>query len=310
MTEFSAKQMMIQFDLASGADRARAEETLPLCKTRWVPVTKSRFSHRWTISKIKNQNQINNPDPELQASLPALAATEGRGSKQGHKHNTITNKLFQMFQTDYERLRHAMVKNQIEARGITDPNVLDAMRRVERHQFVPPDLVSQAYSDTPLPVGEGQTISQPYIVALMSQLAGIERDFKVLEVGTGCGYQTAILSLLAREVYSIEIREALGNETKRRLAMLGYSNVRIRIGDGYQGWPEAAPLDCIVVTAAPDHIPQPLVEQLKTGGRMVIPVGDYYQELEVITKTNSGIQREKVIPVRFVPMTGEAEGRN
>ncbi len=215
-----------------------------------------------------------------------------------------------MFPIEYERLRQAMVKYQIEGRGVADPKVLDAMRRVERHQFVPLDLVSQAYADSPLPVGEGQTISQPYIVALMTELARIKKDFTVLEVGTGCGYQTAVLSVLAREVYSIEILRTLGTETKSRLSILGYSNVQIRIGDGYQGWPEAAPFDAIVVTAAPDHVPQPLVEQLKTGGRMVIPVGDYYQELEVITKTDNGIQREKVIPVRFVPMTGEAEARN
>ncbi len=215
-----------------------------------------------------------------------------------------------MPQTEYERLRYAMVKYQIEARGITDSRVLDAFRRVERHQFVPPDLASQAYADTPLPVGAGQTISQPYIVALMTELAGIEKEFKVLEVGTGCGYQTAILSLLAGEVYSVEIVETLGNQAKGRLATLGYSNAQIRIGDGYQGWPEVGPFDAIVVTAAPDHIPQPLVKQLKTGRRMVIPVGDYYQELEVITKTEHGIHREKVIPVRFVPMTGKAETRS
>lgn len=215
-----------------------------------------------------------------------------------------------MHPENYEQLRNAMVKYQIEARGVVDPKVLDAMRRVERHLFVPPDLASQAYADTPLPVGEGQTISQPYIVALMTELARIEKHHRVLEVGNGCGYQTAILSVLAHEVYSIEILENLVNQTKRRLSMLGYSDVQIKIGDGYQGWPEVAPFDAIVVTAAPDHVPQPLVEQLKTGGRMVIPVGDYYQELEVITKKDKGILREKVIPVRFVPMTGEAEARN
>jgi len=212
-----------------------------------------------------------------------------------------------MSEKEFGRLRHAMVEHQIQARGVTDPKVLDAMRRVGRHEFVPLDLASQAYGDFPLPIGSGQTISQPYIVALMTELAKIEDDSRVLEVGTGSGYQAAVLSVLAGEVYSIEILEPLGNQAKERLSRLGYSNVHVRIGDGYKGWPEAAPFDAILVTAAPDHIPQPLVDQLKTGGRMVIPIGDFYQELEVITKTNEGIQREKAIPVRFVPMTGEAE---
>jgi protein-L-isoaspartate(D-aspartate) O-methyltransferase len=206
-----------------------------------------------------------------------------------------------------QELRKQMVDKQIRARGVKDQRVLDAMMRVERHHFVPQGLESEAYSDSPLSIGEGQTISQPYIVGLMTELAKLRPDSNVLEVGTGSGYQAAILSVLAREVYTIEIIPSLGNRAKERLNSLGYNNVHVRVGDGYQGWPEAAPFDAIIVTAAPDHIPKPLVEQLKVGGRMVIPLGDFYQDLKMITKTEKGIEQENIIPVRFVPMTGEAE---
>ena len=210
---------------------------------------------------------------------------------------------------ELDQLRQQMVDRQIAARGIKDPSVLEAMLNVKRHQFVLAGQELEAYEDGPLPIGEGQTISQPYIVALMTELAKLKKDSKVLEIGTGSGYQAAVLSVIAGEVYSIEIIEKLGNQAKQRLASLGYSNVHVRIGDGYQGWPEVAPFDSIIVTAAPDHIPQPLIDQLKIGGRLVIPLGDFYQDLEVITKTVKGIERQKVIPVRFVPMTGEAEER-
>ena len=206
-----------------------------------------------------------------------------------------------------EELRKQMVEKQIRARGVKDAAVLDAMMRVERHHFVPQGLETAAYHDNPLSIGEGQTISQPYIVALMTELAKVHKNSKVLEVGTGSGYQAAVLSVLVREVYTIEIIESLGNQAKQKLDSLGYDNVHVRVGDGYKGWPEEAPFDAILVTAAPDHIPQPLIDQLKTGGRLVIPVGDYYQDLAVITKTDKGINQEKIIPVRFVPMTGEAE---
>jgi protein-L-isoaspartate(D-aspartate) O-methyltransferase len=205
------------------------------------------------------------------------------------------------------QMRQRMVNSQIAARGVKDPLVLDAMTKVERHEFVVPGQEAEAYEDGPLPIGEGQTISQPYIVALMTELARVDKNSTVLEVGTGSGYQAAILSVICAKVYSIEIIEKLGLSAKKKLAELGYTNVQVRIGDGYQGWSEAAPFDAILVTAAPDHIPQPLLDQLKVGGRLVIPVGDFYQELEVIKKTESGVLREKVIPVRFVPMTGEAE---
>ena len=207
-------------------------------------------------------------------------------------------------------MRKEMVEKQIRARGVKDQRVLDAMNRVERHHFVPQGLESVAYNDNPLTIGEGQTISQPYIVALMTELAKVKPDSRVLEVGTGSGYQAAVLSVLAKDVFSIEIIPNLGNTAKEKLHSLGYDNVRVRIGDGYQGWPEEAPFDAIVVTAAPDHIPQPLVAQLKIGGRLVIPLGDFYQDLAVITKTETGIQQEKIIPVRFVPMTGEAEQKD
>lgn len=208
---------------------------------------------------------------------------------------------------ELQRMRQQMVNRQIIARGVKDPLVLDAMANVKRHEFVLPGQEAEAYEDGPLPIGEGQTISQPYIVALMTELAHVNKDSRVLEVGTGSGYQAAILSFVCARVYSIEIIEKLGLAAKKKLSDLGYDNVEVRIGDGYQGWPEAAPFDAILVTAAPDHVPKPLLDQLKVGGKLVIPVGDYYQELEVITKKATGIDREKVIPVRFVPMTGEAE---
>jgi protein-L-isoaspartate(D-aspartate) O-methyltransferase len=208
---------------------------------------------------------------------------------------------------ELRKLRQNMVNRQIIARGVKDPLVLEAMDKVERHQFVLPGQERQAYDDGPLSIGEGQTISQPYIVAIMTELAKIGPESKVLEIGTGSGYQAAILGEIAKEVYSIEIIETLGLRAQNVLQRLGYKNIQVRIGDGYKGWPNEAPFDAILVTAAPDHVPQPLVDQLKVGGRMVIPVGELYQELEVITKTARGIEREKIIPVRFVPMTGEAE---
>jgi protein-L-isoaspartate(D-aspartate) O-methyltransferase len=208
---------------------------------------------------------------------------------------------------ELRKMRQEMVKRQIVARGIKDPQVLKAMNKVERHEFVLPGDERHAYDDGPLSIGEGQTISQPYIVAIMTELGHIGTESKVLEIGTGSGYQAAILGEIAKEVYTIEIIESLGSRARTLLEKQGYKNIHVRIGDGYKGWPEAQPFDAILVTAAPDHVPQPLVDQLKVGGRMVIPVGEFYQELEVITKTPSGMERQKIIPVRFVPMTGEAE---
>jgi len=204
-------------------------------------------------------------------------------------------------------LRKKMVEQQIIARGVKDPKVISAMLKVPRHKFVPPEELPYAYSDQPLPIGEGQTISQPYIVALMTEALHLTGNERVLEIGTGSGYQTAVLAEIAKEVYSIEILESLALKARRRLKELGYENVKIKIGDGYRGWKEYAPFDAIIVTAAPTHIPPPLIDQLKAGGRMIIPVGKYFQELILIVKTEKGVIKEHIIPVRFVPMVGEAE---
>ncbi len=206
---------------------------------------------------------------------------------------------------DFKAMREKMVETQIKARGVKDPRVLSALRKVERHRFVPEEYLNSAYSDQPLPIGEGQTISQPYIVALMTELLELKGDEKVLEIGTGSGYQAAILAELAKEVYSIEIIESLASMAKNRLLELGYQNIKVKAGDGYLGWTEVAPFDAIIITAAPDHIPKPLINQLKEGGRMVVPVGTYTQELKKIVKRSGKIETTDVIPVVFVPMTGE-----
>ena len=205
------------------------------------------------------------------------------------------------------REREAMVERQIAARGVRDARVLQAMRTVPRHLFVPPSEAAHAYEDRPLPIGGGQTISQPYIVAFMTEQLHLKGTEKVLEIGTGSGYQTAVLAQLAAKVYSIEIRPDLAASARERLAALGVSNVEIRAADGYRGWPEAAPFDGILVTAAPERIPPPLLDQLAVGGRMVIPVGGFYQELKVIERTPTGLSERSVLPVRFVPFVGEAE---
>jgi protein-L-isoaspartate(D-aspartate) O-methyltransferase len=208
---------------------------------------------------------------------------------------------------DVDSARRAMVEKQIAAREIRDPRVLDVMRRVPRHEFVPAAMKRFAYDDNPLPIGKGQTISQPFIVAYMTEQLAVKPGHKILEIGTGSGYQAAVLAELAKEVYTIEIVPELAAESEKTLRRLGYKNVHVRAGDGYRGWPEHAPFDGIIVTAAPDHIPPALVEQLAVGGRMIIPVGDAYQDMTVITKTAGGVVERKTIPVRFVPMTGEAQ---
>lgn len=202
-----------------------------------------------------------------------------------------------------------MVRRQLAARDITDERVLAAMRRVPRHRFVPAAQRPWAYDDRPLPIGHEQTISQPYIVALMTQLAALEPGDRVLEIGTGSGYQAAVLAELGCEVWSIEIVRPLGERAGRLLAELGYDRVHTRIGDGYRGWPEHAPFDAVLVTAAPPEIPEPLLEQLAVGGRLVVPVGRGVQDLIVVTRTEDGFPRRRHIPVRFVPMTGEAQRR-
>ncbi len=205
-------------------------------------------------------------------------------------------------QENFTEQRQRMVEEQMIRRGITDPQVIETMRRVERHLFVAADVRHAAYADHPLGIGHNQTISQPYIVAYMTQAARLTGDEKVLEIGTGSGYQAAVLGELAREVYTVEIIQALAEGAAQRLRQLGYKNIFVKHGDGYQGWEEHAPFDVIIVTAAPDDIPDKLVSQLKVGGRMVIPIGSIYQELYVIRKTAAGIEKQSLLPVRFVPM--------
>lgn len=205
----------------------------------------------------------------------------------------------------FTRQRKRMVEEQIAYRGVKDKRVLEAMESVPRHLFIPEENRSYSYSDQPVPIGYGQTISQPYIVAFMTELLKVGNEEVVLEVGTGSGYQAAILAKLAKQVYTIEIIEGLGKEARKRLKTLGYDNAEVMIGDGYKGWPERAPFDAIIVTAAAEHIPQPLIDQLKPGGRMVIPVGGAYmvQDLMLITKdASSKVVKKSVIPVRFVPL--------
>ncbi|HVR99945.1 MAG TPA: protein-L-isoaspartate(D-aspartate) O-methyltransferase [Thermoanaerobaculia bacterium] len=212
---------------------------------------------------------------------------------------------------DYSEVRRQMVLEQIQQRGVSDTRVLAAMRRVPRHLFVPDPERRLAYSDEPVRIGWGQTISQPYIVGLMSSLLEVGPGAKVLEIGTGSGYQAAVLSQMGLRVYTMEIIEPLGKQARSTLSRLGYRSVQVRIGDGYKGWPEQAPFDAILLTAAPPRVPEPLIRQLKVGGRMVLPVGEYWQDLQVLTKQADGsLEKKSIAPVRFVPMTGEVrEGR-
>jgi protein-L-isoaspartate(D-aspartate) O-methyltransferase len=203
--------------------------------------------------------------------------------------------------------RIEMVNQQIVARGVKDKTVLSAMQKVPRHEFVSSNYRDMAYHDTPLPIGYGQTISQPYIVGYMSEQLNLTKQDTVLEIGTGSGYQAAVLSEIVSNVFTIEIIPELGNQASALLKRLGYQNVCVKIGDGYQGWPTYAPFDCIILTAAPPQIPEPLLNQLKEGGRLIAPVGDEFQELVLITKVGVQLKRKRLIPVRFVPMTGKAQ---
>jgi protein-L-isoaspartate(D-aspartate) O-methyltransferase len=211
--------------------------------------------------------------------------------------------LFLLLQQDYTKEREAMVKTQIQARGIKDSATLAAMRKVQRHKFIAANQASSAYNDGPLAIGYGQTISQPYIVAYMTEVINPRPNYTVLEVGTGSGYQAAVLGEIVRKVYTIEIIDKLGNEASTRLKNLGYKNIEVKIADGYYGWKEHAPFDAIVVTAAAEYIPTPLKEQLKDGGRMIIPVGSPYmtQQLMLIEKTGNKYRTTSMMPVRFVP---------
>jgi protein-L-isoaspartate(D-aspartate) O-methyltransferase len=218
------------------------------------------------------------------------------------------NKNPQMSEKDFELKRSRMVSDQIQSRGVADPLVLEAMRKVPRHLFVPSEIRSRAYEDGPLPIGQGQTISQPYIVALMTELAHVNQSSVVLEIGTGSGYQAAVLAILAKRVCTIEYIEPLGSSARELLRQLEYKNVEVRIGDGYRGWPEPLQFDAILITAAINHVPPPLLDQLKTGGRLVVPLGDYgdLQWLTVYEKKAEGkVFIEKSIAVQFVPFLGE-----
>jgi protein-L-isoaspartate(D-aspartate) O-methyltransferase len=205
----------------------------------------------------------------------------------------------------YEKMRLSMVEDQIERRGVKEERVLNAMREVPRHEFVPDHLKKYAYADEPLPIGEDQTISQPYIVAYMTEYLRLEEKDKVLEIGTGSGYQAAVLAEIVDTVYTIEIVDVLAKSAEMTLERLGYDNVLVKRGDGYAGWPEYSPFDAIIITAAPTKIPEPLMEQLKIGGFMILPLGDYSQELVLIEKNIKGFEQKTLLPVRFVPMTGE-----
>ena len=203
----------------------------------------------------------------------------------------------------WQEKANKMVNEQIAIRGVTDPEVLAALEKTPRHRFVPDKVSKYAYNDHPLPIGEGQTISQPYIVAFMTEMLDIDSNHKVLEIGTGSGYQAAVLSPLVNHVYTIEIIKSLANSADSTIKKLGYKNITVRWGDGYKGWPKEAPFDRIIGTAAPPEIPLALIEQLKPGGKMVLPVGTRWQEIVVVTKNASGeISKKNVLPVRFVPM--------
>ena len=207
----------------------------------------------------------------------------------------------------YTARRLEMVERQIAARGIRDRRVLNAMRTVKRHVFIPENMRKYAYIDDPLPIGHDQTISQPYIVAYMTECLELKNNDRVLEIGTGSGYQAAVLAEIVEEVYTIEIVEALAHQAASVLKKEGYDHVHCRIGDGYRGWPEAGPFDAIIITAAPPIIPDPLIAQLKEGGRMIVPVGTWHQELVLLKKKRGKIEKRMMLPVRFVPMTGEIE---
>jgi protein-L-isoaspartate(D-aspartate) O-methyltransferase len=211
----------------------------------------------------------------------------------------------------YAEARALMVTRDLKGRGITDERVLQVMGRLPRHLFVSGRLRNKAYADHPLPIEEGQTISQPYVVALMTELLKLKPGFRALEIGTGSGYQAAVLAEIVGEVYTIEIREGLAREAKKRLKRLGYESIQVKHADGYFGWEEHAPFDAIIVTAAANHIPPPLLKQLKEGGRLIIPLGSttYYQTLTVVTKVKGELEVEQITGVRFVPMVGEARSK-
>ena len=235
--------------------------------------------------------------------VPAASSTQGQPTPVAPGHRGQPVEIEDAWTHDREQMIELLRSRNIE------PPVLEAMARVQRERFVPREVRHQAYDDHPLPIGHDVTISQPYIVALMTQLANIERGDRVLEIGTGSGYQAAVLAAMGAEVYTIEIIEPLAQESQARLKALGYHNVHVRHGDGYAGWPEQAPFDAVLVTAAPPSVPEPLKRQLAVGAKLVIPVGRTIQELLVISRRGQGFTTHTEIPVRFVPMTGKAQNR-
>jgi protein-L-isoaspartate(D-aspartate) O-methyltransferase len=248
-----------------------------------------QLSHDHCASYVSNMRQVS------QLLILAVLAASGCGQKPAPV-------------IDLASERQRMVQEQLMPRGIHEERVLAAMAKVPREEFVPPDVRAASYSDGPLPIGYDQTISQPYIVALMTEQLRLQPHDRVLEIGTGSGYQAAVLAELVAEVYSIEIVAPLAHRAEATLQRLGYKNVHVKVGDGYKGWPEHAPFDAVIVTCAPEHVPQPLVDQLKEGGRMIIPVGNRLaQELYLLEKANGGMRQSAVLPVRFVPMGGEAQ---
>ncbi len=241
------------------------------------------------------------------AMIAAAGTANGTGGESPHRGAGAKRPPNEPLDTEtLRRAREAVVAHEVIAAGVTDPAVLSAMRHVPRHAFVPHALWSEAYADHPLPIGHGQTISQPSLVALMTELLALTPASRVLEIGTGSGYQAAILAEVAGEVYTIEIVRPLGEEAARTLRRTGYGRIHVRIGDGWQGWPEAAPFDAIIVTCAPEDVPSPLIQQLRVGGRLCIPVGPAgaVQELLLLVKRPDGtLERKTSLPVRFVPMT-------
>jgi protein-L-isoaspartate(D-aspartate) O-methyltransferase len=282
------KGIFATFDKQSGANQTPMEPNQPAVEPNKTPVEPNE-----PAAKANEPNGLQPAEPnQINAEKP-LRPT--------HKHPAFTERV-------QERAR--MVDWQIEARGITDPNVLTAMRVVPRHAFVRPTEQRYAYADYPLPIGHDQTISQPYIVAFMTEALKLNANSKVLEIGTGSGYQAAVCAEICKEVYTVEIVQELAEAAKKRLKELGYANVFVRAGDGYFGWPQHAPFDAIIGTAAANRIPEPLIKQLKPGGRMVLPYGSTAgsQYLVLITKDNEGhIEKKTIMPVRFVPMTGELQ---
>jgi protein-L-isoaspartate(D-aspartate) O-methyltransferase len=262
----------------------------PTCTSRVFAIT----CGLWAVSGCGPV--MADPPVEVVEEKPATEVVE-------EKPATSQSKAFE----ERTEQRLEMVRTQLAGRDIRSASVLKAMRKVPRHALVPDNVRHLAYADHPLPIGLDQTISQPYIVAAMTQALDLKPGARVLEVGTGSGYQAAVLAELVAEVYTVEIVAPLAERARKDLGSLGYKNIHFRTGDGYKGWPEAAPFDAIIVTAAPPEVPPPLVEQLKEGAKLVIPVGRYRQNLLLIERTKKGVVRETLMPVRFVPMTGKAQ---